>query len=144
MHRRLLTLALLTAAVAAASSQATAAPAPSKCRAAVGQASDSTLLGFRVRCNFAVRRLSVRTDLGIRRVDRARLDDEAAGDRMDCRRRSRSLASCGGRMKANARLRERLRVVKRGCKPAKLRFRATGGDDAPRSFVLTVTRRGSC
>jgi hypothetical protein len=144
MHTRLLVSTGVGAALAAAFClPAGAAPAEKpSCTGITAQKRGSTLLTYRLRCNFQVDRLGVRSSMPIRRAGTPRLDGARPGDRLRCSRRSRSLATCRGTVSRDVRIREALRVEGRWCEDAKFRLRAEGPEEA--SFVLTILRTGPC
>jgi hypothetical protein len=144
MRTRLLACAALTSALAAAFTLTAGAGAAERphCSGITDQKRGSTLLSYRLRCNFDVHRLGVRSSLPIRRAGTPRLDGAPAEDRLRCERRSRSLATCNGHVSSGVRVREALRVDARWCEDAKFRLRAEGPEEA--SFVLTILRTGPC
>lgn len=89
-------------------------------------------IAFRVRCNFRVTELKLRSSKPLVRVlKRPELERPDPGDALDCARRSRTLGRCTGEVGGNVRIRGALKVEGDPCCDEKLRvgFRAFGGQD---------------
>ncbi len=146
----LLVVAALAAVAGAPSTASTAGPTPPeddrsyptpKCRAVTEtvsrgdiypSSSPRTNVGFRLRCNFAVNQIYLRTDKRLERVyERPRLERPDPEDELSCRRISKAVGRCLGEVGEDVRILGALRVKGGPCGPDRLGtlFRVQGGVD---------------
>lgn len=150
MKRTLKILLVVAALAAVAGAPSTASPAPPeddpspatpKCRAVTEtvsrgdiypSSSPRTNVGFRLRCNFAVNQIYLRTDKRLERVyERPRLERPDPEDELSCRRISKTVGRCLGEVGEDVRILGALRVRGGPCGRDRLGtlFRVQGGVD---------------
>jgi hypothetical protein len=126
---RALALVPIAAALLAAPSAAGDFPTPS-CSAVTKRQTGLRDVQFRIRCNFSVSSLSIRSSRTIGSVQRRpALRDPDAEDHFRCSRRSATLVRCLGEAGANVRIDGSFGVRGDPCAGLRARFRTQGGLD---------------
>jgi hypothetical protein len=113
-----------------------------RCSATTSRQPDSQQVRFRIRCNYEVERVSIRSSKAIASVRRStRLRDPESGDRIRCARRSSTLVVCRGRAGENVRIEGVYTLRGDPCDGFRTRFNVLGDN---RLTTLRTTHRAGC
>ena len=98
-----------------------------------------TDLRYKLRCNFEVDRVSMRSSVGLKRLGAVKT---RRGSRLRCGKRPGNRMACRGRVARGAAFKQALRLRRAACTKSTFRFQVSGPN--VRSFRVSLRQSGGC